>query len=156
MQKSAFVVATMIALTVACGGEDARPGAAPTTPAATSTRSPLPAANDQRTIDVSTRGSTVDVTIEADGLAFKPTFVKVAAGQTLRLTLSNPGNTLHTFTITSPAINEQLRTASAPTTITVTAPAGGDLPFFCRLHAHVGMWGGFFSGSAPSSTPTPF
>jgi plastocyanin len=62
----------------------------------------------------------------------------------------------HTFTITSPAINEQLRTSSPPTNVTVTMPQSGDLAFFCRLHAHVGMWGVFFSGPAPAATPSPF
>ena len=139
----------------ACGGDETPGTGSPTSPG-TSSPSPLRTANDEGTIDVSTRGATVDLTIDTVGRAFKPTFVKVAPGQTLRLKLMNPGDTLHTFTITSPDINKQLRTSSSPTNVTVAMPQSGDLAFFCRLHAHEGMWGVFFSGPTPTATPTPY
>lgn len=86
---------------------------------------------------------------------FEPTFVKVAPGQTIRVELANRGALPHTFTITSPEINER-PSAGENRMVTVTLPQSGDVSFFCRLHAHVGMWGVFYFGAAPAATPTPF
>lgn len=87
---------------------------------------------------------------------FEPTYIKVAPGQTLTIDLANPSGGLHTFTITSPDINEKVSSeAKAQTSLTI--PQQGDVAFFCRYHVYTaGMWGVFFQGASPTATPTPY
>lgn len=165
MTRITVAILSVLALvTTGCGG-DGTPAAGRSTPPSTSTGSPPPPAKDHGTVDISSKGAAVDLTLElrdnyADRSAaqeryFEPTFIKVAPGQTITVRLANRGELPHTFTIVSPDVNTRLSAGDQATAV-VKMPQSGDVAFFCRLHAHLGMWGVFFFGSAPAATPTPY
>jgi plastocyanin len=97
------------------------------------------------TKDVSTKGASADLEIEADDFYFDPTFIKVAPGQTIKVELKNEGSVAHTFTAPSLSIDEELQ-PGAKTTVNVTAPMTGDAAFYCRFHQDSGMQGAMYIG----------
>ena len=152
MAKAKLLAAmTLLALAaVACGGDDnTTPSAGGTTPPGAS--SPQPSAsplNDKGTLDATAMNS---FSIEIDDNYFKPTFIKVKPGQVLNIELESEGGNQHTFTITALNVNEQIAPGEKKE-IDVTIPAGTeDVQFFCAIHVSLGMRGGFFFGSAPTS-----
>ena len=113
------------------------------------------------------------VTVEADDLYFKSTFLKAKPGTTVMVSLKNEGKTQHTFTIDALGIDQTLN-AGQKATVAVALPASGATNFYCRFHGpqatNQGMQGAFFSkngdtvstgggasasaGSAPTATTT--
>jgi plastocyanin len=146
-----LVLVTVLSLAaVACGGDDnTTPSAGGTTSPGGS--SPQPSAsplNNEGSLDATGMNS---FSIELDDNYFKPTFIKVKPGQTLNIELESEGGNQHTFTITSMNVNEQIAPGEKKE-IDLTIPAGTeDVQFFCAIHVSLGMRGGFFFGSAPTS-----
>ena len=97
-------------------------------------------------------GTSIAITAE-DDLDFKPTFIQGAPGATVMVAIKNTGHLLHTFTVTSQHIDEEIKPGETDT-VRVTIPANGaPAPFHCRFHKSSGMQGAFFShvGSTSSS-----
>lgn len=106
--------------------------------------------------DVSSKGSSASLEVEADDFYFGPSFIKAAAGQTLTLELKNDGKVPHTFTTADGTVDEQLA-PDGKKTVTVKAPASGVLVWYCRFHRGQGMQGAVFlhegdSAAAASSS----
>jgi len=99
--------------------------------------------NNKGTKDVSSKGASTDLEVEADDFYFEPTFIKVAPGQTIKVELKNEGSVAHTFTAPSLGIDQEVQ-PGAKATIDVTAPMTGDAAFFCRFHKDNGMQGAIF------------
>lgn len=99
--------------------------------------------NNKGVKDVSTKGTTADVDMDLYNYYFEPTFVKVAPGQKLTVSLHNEGTVAHTFTVPSLNIDQELQ-PDAKMTVTVTVPASGTVPFYCRFHKDNGMQGAFY------------
>jgi plastocyanin len=138
------LIAVLALAAAACGNDDTTtPSSQSSTPAG-SKASPL---TNKGTEDVS---SMSNFTVEADDFYFKPTFMKVKAGQKLSIEVENEGSAQHTFTITSMNIDKTIDPGKkAEVEITFAGPA--DLAFFCKFHGSGGMRGAFFFGSAPQS-----
>jgi plastocyanin len=72
-------------------------------------------------------------TVEAYDFYFSPTTLNVKAGSTVKLTLKNEGQKEHNFSITSASVSTDVANG-ADATVTFTAPAAGDVQFFCKYH----------------------
>lgn len=150
------VAATLVLLAGACSSktnkEPSSSGGETTPPAtATSTSQPLSSATkaaDHGTKDASTL--TV-VSIEVDDRYFEPTFVKAKAGGPLTVNLENAGEFVHTFTIKSLNVDEELQPGDKKTVILTLGQS--DVAFYCRFHVSSGMWGSFYFGASPTATP---
>lgn len=157
MRRLTIVVLVLAVVTAACGSDDGdEAGSAGTTAATTATGgAPVELSgkvNDEGTEDATGASS---VEMEADDFSFKPTFIKVTAGQTLTIELKNEGEANHTFTSAALDIDHEVgpgRTAS----VEVTLPAAEAVLFVCRFHQGGGMQGAFYTregatvGAAPS------
>jgi len=82
-----------------------------------------------------------DVDMELDDFYFGPTFLKVKAGQSLKLNLHNEGKAAHTFT--TAGVDETVQPGEKKT-VTVTGPASGAVVFSCRFHQAQGMQGAMY------------
>jgi plastocyanin len=91
----------------------------------------------QGTIDVG--GQTAE-DVDATDFSFDPTVLSGSGGQTLSITLHNRGSTLHNFSLPQQQISQDVAPGQS-TTVSVTFPANGQLPFFCRFHKGRGMLG---------------
>lgn len=115
----------------------------------------LPGAlNNKSTSDLTDQGASVSLEMKMADLAFDPTFVKVAPGANVKLTLKNEGELAdHTFTIDSLAVDRRLAPGEN-TEIVVQLPTSGAFRFYCQLHVDRGMQGAFFftEGDALSET----
>lgn len=100
-------------------------------------------ANDHGSKDVS-GASSVDVELDNDGSTyyFSPTVITGTAGEQVSVSLSNEGNTPHTFTIDSAGVDQELQ-PGAKATVSVTLPSSGTLVFYCKFHKSLGMLGQF-------------
>lgn len=76
---------------------------------------------------------------------FDPTVLTGSGGQTITLTLHNRGTLLHNFSIPQQQIDRDVSPGQS-ITVTVTFPAYGALPFFCRYHRSRGMLGALEAG----------
>jgi plastocyanin len=83
-------------------------------------------------------GGDVARTVSVANYQFSPATVKVASGDTIELTNTNP-QTPHTFTVTGEAIDVSLDPGSS-TTATIDLPPG-IYPFECKFHSSLGMRG---------------
>jgi plastocyanin len=95
-------------------------------------------------LDDTKQGGNVVLTMEAGDDYFSPTFIKVAPGATITLTITNTGVSQHNFTIIGRPVNVPLNTPGASRTVTFTMPLTGSLTFFCSYHKAVGMQGAFY------------
>jgi plastocyanin len=90
---------------------------------------------------------------------FDPTFLKMAPGAKVTVTVDNKGSYKHNFSITSLNVNEDIEPGKSAT-VTFTLPSSGAVAFFCEYHKSSGMQGAFFFhagdtvGTAPASSPT--
>jgi plastocyanin len=101
--------------------------------------------NNKGTKDVSSKGASTKLELEADNFYFNPTFIKAAAGQTITLELKNEGSVAHTFTSPKLNVDKEVPPGSSAT-IEITAPASGNTAFYCRFHKDNGMQGAIFVG----------
>jgi plastocyanin len=141
-------VAVLAFVAVACSNNPTTPSSGGTTPAGATT--PL---QNKGTLDASATTDKVEIELDNEGTSefyFKPSFVKVKAGQIVTLDLKNEGDIQHNFTITSLNVDKNID-GGKETDVNVTFPASGgsDIQFFCAFHVNQGMRGAFFFGSAP-------
>jgi plastocyanin len=102
--------------------------------------------NNKGTKDISTKGASTEIEVEADDFYFEPTFIKVAPGQKIKVELKNEGSVAHTFTSTTLGVDQEVQPDSKAT-VEVTVPMSGDADFFCRFHKDNGMQGAMFTTS---------
>jgi plastocyanin len=111
------------------------------------------AVTDKGTKDASGDGATPTLELEVDDNYFNPTFTQFAPGAVVTVELKNEGSREHTFTLADGGVNQDLA-AGQSATVTVTIPASGTAPFFCRIHKNAGMQGAFYTSASSSSTST--
>jgi plastocyanin len=151
--RTVAVVALLVFAAVACSDKTTTtPSSGGTTPAGGSTSggtivnkgtADATAVTEKQEIEMDNEGSTE--------FYFKPTFIKVKAGQIVTIELKNEGSVPHNFSITSLSINKTVE-AGKEDEVTITFPTGAtDIQFFCSFHSGSGMKGAFFFGSAPAS-----
>ena len=102
--------------------------------------------------DVSGKGTTT-VKVDLYDFSFGPSYVKVAAGQSLTVELHNEGQARHTFTVPGTGIDQELAPGSRA--IVNLSATSGALVYSCRFHQGRGMQGAFYTGAdmgAPPST----
>ncbi len=99
------------------------------------------------------------VSLEQVDYRFQPTKLTGEAGKPLQVALKNEGTTLHTFTIDSLNLDQELKPGESRT-VTVTPKSGGDLTYYCRFHvATNGMKGtmtvsgGGGGAASPAASP---
>jgi plastocyanin len=78
--------------------------------------------------------------VDAVDYAFDPTILSGSGGQTITITLHNRGSATHNFSLPQQQISQDVAPGQSAT-VTVTFPANGQLPFFCRFHKGRGMLG---------------
>ena len=116
--------------------------------------------NNRGVNDQTAAGAAVALEMQLVDFAFDPTFVKVAPGANVRLTVRNAAPLAdHTFTMDSLAIHRQLKPGEQAELV-IQLPTSGAFRFYCRLHADRGMQGAFYftEGEAPvtsAMTPPP-
>ena len=71
---------------------------------------------------------------------FDPTVLSGSGGQTLTITLHNRDSVTHNFSLPQQQVDQDVAPGGAAT-VTVTFPANGELPFFCKYHRSAGMLG---------------
>ena len=91
----------------------------------------------QGTVDVG--GQTAE-DVDAKDYSFDPTVLSGSGGQTLSVTVHTQGTALHNFSLPQQQIDEDVPPGQS-ITVTVTFPAFGQLPFFCKYHRNRGMLG---------------
>jgi plastocyanin len=148
MQKLVVAALMVMVSLVACGSDDNTTEATNTTAADTAdtAASGAPVAlsgkvNDQGTADAS-GDSQLDM--EVGDFSFKPTFIKVTAGQKLTLALKNQGAAPHTFTSTALGVDKELKPGESAT-VEITVPSADATGFVCRFHQGGGMQGAVFT-----------
>jgi len=95
------------------------------------------------TKDISGKGASTDLELDADDFYFNPTFIKAAPGQKVTLEIKNEGSATHTFT--SPTLNiDQEIAPDKSVKVDVTMPMSGTAAWYCRFHRSSGMQGAFF------------
>jgi plastocyanin len=99
--------------------------------------------NNKGTKDISGKGDSTEIEVELDDFYFEPTFIKVAPGQHINVELENEGTMAHTFTSSAFGVDQEVAPGKKAT-VTVTIPASGSEPFFCRFHQSSGMQGAMF------------
>jgi plastocyanin len=142
----------------ACGGDDedssaAAPTPAPTRPAATTApaaASPTAAAAANPTAASGGAGNSVAI---AD-YSFSPARLNARAGQALQLTVSNAGQSQHTFTITG-VVDSGTINPGQTRSVTFTPATAGTLTFFCMIHGQTAMSGQITVAGTSGSLPPP-
>ena len=160
MAKHRLVIAfAILALTaVACGNNDNTPSGSSNTPPASSpsaSAGSTPLVN-KGTADAMSTTDKFEIEMDNEGSSenyFKPTFIKVKAGQILTIELKNEGSNSHNFSIASLNIDKTVEPGKEDE-VNITVPAGGgaDIQFFCKFHVSLGMRGAFFFGATPQTT----
>jgi plastocyanin len=99
---------------------------------------------DHGTVDVRRAAS---ATIHADDYYFEPTFVRVAAGQRLRVSILNRAGTLHNLSVPALGVDRDVP-PQARADLDLVAPESGSLLFFCKFHGPLGQNGRFLVAGA--------
>lgn len=143
MRRSAGLAAVALAVLVcgACGAGGATPV-------------PMDGAVVQKgTQDATAQGATVAAVVQMGDDWFSPTFIKVAPGATVSVTVRETGDVAHTFTIDGQAVDVALSRKGTQKTVSVTGPADGHpVVFYCKYHRSSGMQGAFY---VAGNSPTP-
>jgi len=157
MAKHRLVIAfAILALTaVACGNNDNTPSGSSTPPPSSPSSGASPLVN-KGTADAMSTTEKFEIEMDNEGSGenyFKPTFIKVKAGQILTIELKNEGSNSHNFSIASLNIDKTVEPGKEDE-VNITFPAGGgaDIQFFCKFHVSLGMRGAFFFGATPQTT----
>ena len=86
--------------------------------------------------------------VELDDYYFKPTVLEGKPGQKVTLELKNEGKTVHSFTIDSQGIDQDVQPGDQAE-VSVTIPKSGMVSFYCKFHKSSGMAGALaVTGSA--------
>jgi plastocyanin len=146
------LAATVVTLSVLLGltacGSDSKSSSSSTTEKAAA-KPPVTLSgtvNNKGTKDISGKGASTSIELEAYNFYFEPTFVKVAPGQKITIELKNSGSVPHTFTSPSLHVDKEVPPGSKATVV-VTVPMSGTTAFYCRFHKDNGMQGAFFESS---------
>jgi plastocyanin len=107
--------------------------------------------NDKGTKDASGDGGTPTLELEVDDNYFQPTFTQFAPGAVVTVQLKNEGTREHTFTLADGSVDQTL-SAGQSAEVTVTVPASGAAPYFCRIHKAAGMQGAFYTSASGSGS----
>jgi plastocyanin len=100
--------------------------------------------NAKGTKDISGKSSAT-LELEADDYYFNPTFIKLAPGEKVTLTVKNEGDSTHTFTSDALNVDKQVSSGKSKK-ITVTIPSSGSaFQFHCDFHQSMGMKGAFYT-----------
>jgi plastocyanin len=149
-----------VVLIAACGSSSSKTSTKPATSGSSGSSSTAAApvkltgqVNNKGTEDATSMGMAPTVSITANDFNFQPTFVKVAPGATVTVSLKNAGSTEHTFTIDSLGINQTLQ-PGATAKVTVRVPATGMVGFHCNFHVSMGMQGAFFTSATGAAGST--
>jgi uncharacterized cupredoxin-like copper-binding protein len=143
----ALAVGLAGALMAACGGGSVADGPSPGPYTIDVAGSP---ANYRGTLDLRTvRSGRAEITLS--DFAYSPTVVQAIRGTRVRLTLTNPTGTLHTFTI--PGVVDVELEPGATRAVTLIAPSEAGLGFSCRFHAEAGMRGALNDPVPPERSP---
>lgn len=163
----AAALAVLVALPVlaACGDGDgdgergdgaardagASPGAGAGPPVAL----PGPVAGGE-VADRSGAGGAPGVELSAQDSRFAPTYVRVAPGAAVTVTVRNDGRLPHNLRVDGQDVDLDLA-PGATGTATVRMPAGGSVRFFCEIHVGAGMQGALYvaDGSRPATAGAP-
>ncbi|HEU5003949.1 MAG TPA: cupredoxin domain-containing protein [Actinomycetota bacterium] len=115
------------------------------TPASTAVPLPTPSGpvTDKGHVDDTNQGANVSLEINAADNYFTPTFVEVAPGATVHVTVKDTGIGVHTFTIPGTNTNIILNPGQSGAA-TFTLPQTGFLTFICSYHQALGMQGAFY------------
>jgi plastocyanin len=155
--RKLVVAAMLVVLGLAGCGDDESTTDTTATTAGDTAASEAPVAlsgkvNNEGTADAT---GTDELEVEADDFYFKPTFVKVTAGQKLTVKLKNEGAAAHTFTSAELGVDQELQ-AGDTATVEITVPSADSVTFFCRFHQGGGMQGAVFTkeSAAPASGGT--
>ena len=127
-------LAASLFVATACSSSSSS-ASAPAGSTSTTSSASSPAASD--VADVTGKSS---FTIEQNNFFFSPATLDGSAGQKITFTVKNVGSSPHTFTVDSLNIDVTVE-PGADTTVDVTFPASGTVPFYCKFHKAVGMTG---------------
>src|SRR4051794_40035161 len=94
-------------------------------------------ANDHGTKAVEDSGKTE---VELDDFYFEPTVLEGKPGERITLELKNEGQTEHSFTVDSQAIDQDIQPGEEAE-VDVTIPKSGVVSFYCKFHKSSGMAG---------------
>lgn len=84
-----------------------------------------------------------EITVEGDEFSFSPQTISLIAGEKVRLTFRNTGNTSHNLTIEGTDIATKTVSSRGSDVIEFTAPETGTYTFYCSVgnHRALGMEG---------------
>jgi plastocyanin len=137
------VFAVFVVVLAACSSDEPTVDDVSQSPEATSEAggSPEATSNDHGTKTFTTEN--FEVEMELDDFYFEPTTIKAPGGSTATLKLFNEGDQVHTFTIDSLDVDEELQ-PEAKKTIEVELGTDSKVDFYCRFHGESqGMKGSF-------------
>jgi plastocyanin len=122
------VLAGVLALVAAgCGGNDDNGGggsAAATTAAPETTAAPASTAAG---------GGGDEIQLTASGTAWDTTSLEMTSGAEVKVEVTNKDSIEHNFTFAEASANQDVE-GGEDATVTLTAPAAGTYPFFCKYH----------------------
>lgn len=153
MRKLVAVMGLVVLMAAACGdsGDTASSSGTGTGTETGDTKEPVKltgTTNNHGGEDVSGKDD-AEVELELDNFYFAPTYIKAKGGQKVTVKLKNEGSTPHTFTMAD-GPDEQLAPGDTKT-VTVTAPSGQVLVYYCRFHQGQGMQGAFYEHAGDSA-----
>lgn len=93
-----------------------------------------------------------DLSLAAEDFAFAPTVAEASPGTTVEVTVSNPSDSVHTFTSERLGVDETVGPGDTAE-VAVTLPEEGPVRFVCALHEGAGMAGAFVLGGTASTRP---
>ena len=91
--------------------------------------------------------------VVVDDYYFAPTFIKVAAGQKVKIRLDNEGTDPHTFTSDDLGVDKEVgpgRSAKVKVKIPSDVEA---VQYYCQFHDSLGMQGAFYAASGAAARP---
>jgi plastocyanin len=153
LMRLAIVAASLTLVATACAKSSNTGAPSSGTPSATpSSSGPVALSgqvNNKGAKDLTSSGSSIKLSLEADNYYFKPTFIKAAPGATVNLEVENESSAEHNFSITGMNIDKDVE-AGKKAELTFTLPSSGAVNFFCKYHVGSGMQGAFyFTGGLP-------
>ena len=119
------VLVGVLALAAAgCGGDDDGGSASATTAAPETTSAPATTA---------AAGGGNELKLTASGTAWDTTSLDMTAGAQVSIEVNNQDSIEHNFTFAEAGANQDVE-GGEDATVTLTAPAAGTYPFFCKYH----------------------
>lgn len=147
MRKIMPLLLVAVAVVAGCSSGSSTTSAA--APGASAAPVSLPGAVTDHGTGDATSGK---LTLELDDFYFNPTFLKVAPGEKLTLTLKNEGKVAHTFTSAALGVDQTIDPGKQ-VDVDVAVPATVPVEFHCRFHQASGMQGALFAQSGATAVP---